>query len=141
MEKRLGITTLSYCAVWTPRSSAVWPVGKMKLPRMIVKQYVCVCPKLQVFISNPDFEVNSLNLPSSNSSITFKVHQEVVIRSPDYQSLVNTIANAMKLQPTKLSAISFKGRHLMHSANVAQLVNGDELEVKVKGNIDKQGKI
>jgi hypothetical protein len=50
------------------------------------------------------------------------------------------IADEMKMESASIAFLTFKGKPLVHSMSVAQLANGDLIEVIVKSNVDRQRK-
>jgi hypothetical protein len=47
----------------------------------------------------------------------------------------------MKMDSKNIASVNFKGKALINSSSVAQLNNGDELDVRIKGNVDRHRRI
>jgi hypothetical protein len=55
--------------------------------------------------------------------------------------LIKTIGDEMKMQEGCIEHVMFQGRPILNSASVAQLETGDQLQVRIKSNVDKQRKL
>jgi hypothetical protein len=65
----------------------------------------------------------------------------VKISSPELSELLKKTSEEMKIDPSLIYCVEFKGKQLMNDASVAQLKQGDVLEVKIKTSVDRQKKV
>eukprot|EP00475_Leptophrys_vorax_P040760 TRINITY_DN7613_c0_g1_i4.p1 TRINITY_DN7613_c0_g1~~TRINITY_DN7613_c0_g1_i4.p1 ORF type:complete len:311 (-),score=74.24 TRINITY_DN7613_c0_g1_i4:481-1413(-) len=126
-----------YRAIWNPTSLTVWPVGaairlqinadavesdkgKMKIGKS--KSYVCEFAETELQVACPDFEILT----------------QMKLSQPTFAELVKRIGEETKLDSSFIAFVNFKGKQIISDNNVAQLINGDVLEVSVKAHVDRQ---